>query len=677
MADEEKNEKLLDINKILLSSNIAEELSDEELSEIGSFVFDGYKVDKKSRAAWEESVEQWTKLALQHSEKRNYPWPKAANTKFPVLSTAAMQFAARAYPALVPPNGQLVNTKVIGADPDGEKLKRASRVSKHMSYQLMVEMEDWEEEMDKMLVILPIVGTCFKKTYWDSNKQRNCSSLVLPQDLVVNYWAKTLETAERKTEIIEMSSRVLKERQLSGTYLDIELPEPSLTPIMQDSEGGGSGGLTPPVKADETTPYRILEQHTYYDLDGDGYAEPYVITIEETSKKVLRMVRRFEESGIVYDEEKKNIIRIEPTEYYTKFPFIPNPDGGFYDVGFGLLLGSINETINTSLNQLIDAGTLSNLQSGFISKSLRMKMGEMRFQPGEWKAVNATGDALKNGVLPLPVREPSAVVLNLMQMLVGSSKELASVAEIFVGKMPGQNTPATTTMASIDQGMKLFTAIYKRIYRALQKEYTKLYRLNAIYLEPQKEIAVLDEPIQKTDYETTSFDIMPAADPTAFSQTQKLMKAQGLAEMLPLGTLNPMKVTERILDAQEQPNWQELIMPPQPKGPSPEEVKAQMDQQAALQKAQLEQQKAQAKMENDARKAELDQMTKQAQAAMAAQEKQMEMQHRARMAELEAAIAQIKANQDLKYNAAKHAQDLQNAKEKQALAAQKPDKKTK
>ena len=470
------------LQKILESSNLAADLSDDKLIEIGKDVVSGYETDLDSRKPWEKDLKNWTELALQVASDKTYPWPNAANIKYPLLATAAMQFAARAYPTLIPSNGKVVKCKVIGSDPTGEKTMRAFRVSTHMSYQVMEQMDGWEEDMDKLLIALPISGTCFKKTYWDSSKQQNCSKLVLPKSLVVNYWTRCLEDAERITEVFYLSKRKVKERQNLGIFIDVELGDPQ-TPA-DDVTTSINRSFQLANDFDETTPYTILEQHTYLDLDEDGYAEPYIVTVEAESNKVLRIVPRFSEADVLMDD-KQNVVSIEAIQYYTKYGFIPNPDGGFYDIGFGRLLGPLNNSANTIINQLVDAGSLSNLQAGFIGKGLRIKMGETRFQPGEWKAVNAVGDDLKKQIFPLPVREPSQVLFNLLDLLLKSGKELASVAEIFVGKMPGQNTPATTTMASIEQGMKVFTAVYKRVYRSLTSEFRKIYKLNQQYMNPE------------------------------------------------------------------------------------------------------------------------------------------------------------------------------------------------
>lgn len=645
----------LSIEKILQSTNLAKDMDEKELDDIGRVVHEGYRMDKESRSDWETQVDTWTKMALQAKENKTWPWEKASNVKFPLLSVAAMQFSARAYPSLVPSDGKIVQVRVIGRDPQGQKTNRAARVGEFMSWQLMEEMKDWEDEMDKLLVILPIVGTCFKKTYWDSVNKVNCSTLILPKDLVVNYWAKTLESAERKTEIIMMSPRVLKERMLSEVFLDVKLPDPQIKP--REMATDEVMRTRAPATTDTSTPYTILEQHTFLDLDDDGYPEPYIVTIEEESKKVLRIVARFSQKDVKRNS-KQEIIKIEPTEYYTKYGFIPNPDGGFYDVGFGLLLGSINESINTLVNQLVDSGTINNLQSGFLSKTLRLKLGDTRFKPGEWKMVNASGEVLKNSVVPLPTKEPSNVLLQLFQLLVTSGKELASISEIFVGKMPGQNTPATTTMATVEQGMKLFTAIYKRIYKALTTEFEKLYALNSIYLDEDQAARILDEPITLKDFDMETYDICPAADPTAFSSTQKLLKAQALMELIPLGTVNPQEVTKRILEAQEQPNIEQLMVQPQQQQPDPKVVAIQEKSKADTLAAQVKTQAMQQKAELDKRSAEQKQ-------AQSADEHQINMLAKAQMAKL-----------DLTSKEMTHAQRLAQAREQHSerMSQQKANK---
>jgi len=646
------------------SMNLIDKFSKEDLEKLANQCSDGFEHDLKSRADWEKAAKEWTKLALQVKEQKTYPWPGASNVKYPLLSTAAMQFNARAYPSLVPSTGDIVKTSVIGKDLNGQKKEKADRVSKFMSYQLLHEMQGWEEDMDKLLMMLPIVGMVFKKTYFNSVIKQNVSELVLPENLVVDYWTKTLEDAERVSEIIYMSKRVLKSRQMSGIFAKADIGDPVY--VLDSNNVVG-------MRQDETLPYTIIEQHCFFDNDGDDYPEPYIVTFERYSKKILRIVARYDETGI-YLNEKHELQEIRPIHYYTKYGFIPNPDGSFYDIGFGVLLGPLNESVNTLINQLLDAGHLNNLQAGFLGKGLKLKMGEHQFKPGEWKTINSTADDLKKQILPLPTKEPSAVLFQLMGTLITSGKELASVAEIFVGKMPGQNTPATTTMATIEQGMKVFTAVYKRIYRALSSELQKLYQLNKVYLDPTEYQTVLDIPVDQSDFDDKSYDICPGADPNAMSQTDKLMKAQGLLELLPSGMLDPVKVISRVLEAQEQPNWQELFtsaiqqtgqVPPPPPDPKLQEM---------AMKSQIEQQKAATANEAMQQKMELESRDRQQQMAMKEQEHRQNMAHKEQMAQLDAAEkihmqrifsaqAQAEANQGLVHGEQQHQQKLQQMKE--------------
>jgi chaperonin GroES len=609
----------------LENKNLAEGLEEEKLNKISSQVSDGFEYDKRSRAEWEKNLKCWTDLALQVKEEKTYPWVGAANVKYPLLSTAAMQFNARAYPSLIPATGNIVKCAVIGKDPDQTKLEQSQRVSQFMSYQLLREMRCWEEDMDKLLMMLPIVGTIFKKTYYNPILKHNVSELVLPIDLVVNYWAKNLDDAERISQVILLNRRQLKERQQAGLFLDTELGDPvSWTPE----------GAVEVVQNDETMPYQFIEQHTYYDMDDDGYPEPYIITFERNSRKVVRIVPRFDDTTI-YTSEDGKLQKIDAIQYYTKFSFIPNPDGGFYDIGFGLLLTPINEAVNTTMNQLLDAGHINNLQGGFLGKGLKLKMGEQRWTPGEWKTIQTPADDLRKQVLPLPTKEPSAVLFQLMGTMISSGKELASVAEIFVGKMPGQNTPATTTMATIEQGMKVFTAVYKRVYRALTSEYKKLFKLNSLYLDQSEYQNVLDTQVSLADFDEKTYDICPNADPSTPTQTEKLMKAQALMELLPLGILDPLEVVKRILDAQEQPSPERLFnqqvqqtgqfQPP----PDPKAQELQM-------KAEAEQGKSQMKQQELAFKSELMQRDQQFKQAMEAQKQESELKFKALSAQLDA-----------------------------------------
>lgn len=682
------------LRKYIESVNIAEELDEDKLRKIAFDCAEGFEVDLVSRATWERKIDEYVRLAQQVQDQKAYPWPKASNIKYPLLSTAAMQFAARAYPTLVPSDGHIVNGQVIGKDPDDSKQDQAERIGTYMSYDIMHQMEGWEEGMDKLLIQLPIVGTMFKKTYWDSVKKKNCSHVLLPKHVVVNYWAHNLDHAERISEIIPMTKRMVKQRKMSGMFLkDVDLGAPPSVPF--DSHPRQSQWM--PAN-DDTTPYEIIEQHCYIDLDDDDYAEPYIVTFHRQTRKVLRIAARYDESTILFNDDG-TLAAIGPIHYYTKFGFIPNPDGGFYDIGFGMLLGPLNDSVNTLINQLVDAGTLNNLQSGFIGKGLRLRMGDHRFMPGEWKAVNAVGDDLKKQIFPLPTKEPSPVLFQLMGTLITSGKELASVADIFTGKMPGQNTPATTTMATVEQGMKVFTAIYKRIYRALAEEFCKLFKLNATYLDPQTYASVINEPIGPDDFDETTYRVIPSADPNAVSAQEKLQKAQGLLELLPIGVLDPIQVITRVLKAQEQPNYQQLFnqavqqtgqMPPPPPDPKAQELQMKMQatqqelgmkQQAQQQDQAMSQQSAQAKMAMDKQahdqKMQMEQQTAQMKAAAQlhsdnakVQGELMKNHAQAQMQQQQLQHTEDNHQADLKHGAEAHKATVQQTKEKSKLAAQ-------
>lgn len=585
-------EYAIDLLDILEADNIAEILDPDDLKTIGMEVVEGFNTDKESRTEWEERNNKALDLALQVVEPKNTPWPNAANVKYPLLSTASLQFAARAYPALIPgPN--VVKGRVVGYDTTGEKTQKAIRISKHMSYQVFEEMEDWEEHMDKLCMSLPILGTVFKKTYYDPLKKKNRSEVIYPMDLVVNYYAKTLEDAYRVSHVFELSDNDIYERVASGMYLDVHTDNQEELPDFEDDDSADQSrdrqGLEAP---EEERPDIVIEQHTYFDLDGDGYEEPYIVTVHRGSEKVLRIVKRFEQRDIEQYDGK--VIRISPVHYFTKFSFIPSPDGAFYDIGFGTLLGPINNTINTTINLLLDAGTLSNMGGGFVSKGIKLKGGVVKTKPGEWHNVNTTGDDLRKGLFPIPVREPSNVLFTLLDTMVSAGERLSSVTEIMTGDIPGQNVKAHVALAAIEQGMKVFNAIYKRIHRSLKKEFRKLYDLNAKYLPDVAFFQVLDldmaAPISKADYELGDIDVIPYSDPNVATETQKVSKLEALGPLLTAGLVDPAEYTRRFLEATEQPNPEALIA--KPKGPDPEIQLKMMEQERkraeAESKAQLD-----------------------------------------------------------------------------------------
>lgn len=606
-------ETQLTLEQIQDSQNIAELLSEDDLDEIGNTVIKNYDIDEQSRRSWKQKNTDANELALQLTRQKTFPWPKASNVKFPLLTIASLQFASRAYPSLVKAP-DLVKYRVQGKDEGGVKASRAQRISSHMSYQLLEQDEGWEEDQDKAFLALPIVGCVFKKSYFDPVLGHNCSKLVLPKSLCVHYYARSIEEAERKTEIFELYAREIKERELRGVYTENDYGNP---PAPEEKEEDERQGMSAPL-TDADTPWVFLEQHTYLDLDGDGYKEPYVVTVEKSTKKVARIVARIDsvvtEQALKIEElskkkralaegmptpeevsqiedpaqiemfrrqaeraertiadwdeqiellasQKPKVLKINAIEYYTKYPFIPSPDGGFYDLGFGALLGPINNSVNTILNQLIDSGTLQNGSMGFIGKGARIKGGKVRFSPFEWKRVDVAGAQLKEALVPLPVNQPSAVLFNLLSLLINYAERLGSVTEAMTGENPGQNTPAYNMSAMLEQGLQVFNGIFKRVYRAFRAELRKLYKLNSIYLDEEEYFAYLDSDstVARTDYTADPKDLIPAADPNAFSSKEKLAKAQAIREASQTAPgYDPIKVEQRFLEAMDIPNSAEV-----------------------------------------------------------------------------------------------------------------------
>jgi hypothetical protein len=589
------------LDKAYYSVNIAEDLDEKNLLEIGNSLAELVNDDDLSRSSWLDDQDEWMKLASQVRETKDFPWERASNVKYPLVSLASLQFHARALPSLI--NSNLpVRAKVLGRDPGQAKQMRADRVSRYMSYQVLDEMEEWLDDMDRMMIVLPIIGLCYKKTYYSENLKRNRSVLVMPRDLIVNYFATDYKRA-RLSHVMIMDRNEVKEFQARGIFLEADLQEDS-KPLkgMRDETIGLSA---PGNSASEDTPLELIESHCWWDLDEDGYKEPYIITFHRESRKILRIVARWEEDGIEYNEKGK-IVKIEPCEYFTPFTFLPDPNSAVYGIGFGRLLGPTNESVNTIINQLIDAGTLSNLQSGFLARGVKLKGGATRFRPGEWKIVNTTGDDLRKSIVPMPVRDPSSTLFQLLGMLIESGTRLSSVSDIMVGDNPGQNQPASTTMTVLEQGLKVFTGIYKRIHKALTQEYKKLYKLNFRYMDEMHYQDILDEGAQQPqippntppdqvqqimmmaqenpqpvasimDFSPEGLDIVPASDPNFVSDSQKSMKAQSLLQKLAMGLpLNPVVVTQKVLESEGQEDIQQLMtLPPQP--PSPQQMEFELE----------------------------------------------------------------------------------------------------
>lgn len=574
----------LSIDAILQSDNLIDLLSDQDVQRIGSRCLQEFEYDLASRRNpsddsqdWEKRYDRYLDIAMQVRKAKTFPWPGAANIKMPILTTAAVQFQARAYPAIVD-GSNLVKGRVLGEDsgipqmgpngpvmqpdpetqqpvpvwavPPGAKRARADRIGEHMTWQLLYDMKGWEEDTDRLLLMLPIVGCVFRKTWYDQILGRNVSRLITAKDFVINYWAASIEEAPRFTHILRFYPHEIEERMRTGLWAEIT--------IIPDGRSEKDDSDTAPVD--------FLEQFCRIDLDGDGYPEPYVVTLLRESGKVVRIVPCFDADGVTLINGV--IAKIEPKSYFTKYGFIPSPDGAFYDIGFGSLLDDITAAIDTITNQLLDAGALQNAQGGFVGSGVTMKSGNLAFRLGEWKRVDVTGGSLRDNIFPLNLPGPSSVLFNLLELLISHAKEITSVQDILTGAGQGVNTPATTVLAQIEQATKVMTAIFKRIHRSFGQELRILFGLNRDYLDEKAYYALTDEPgqIGRADYQDKDIDVIPVSDPTMVNDAQRAAKAAVLQGFLNDPLTNQEEVRRRIFTGTGQPDVEALLKvpPPQP-----------------------------------------------------------------------------------------------------------------
>jgi len=601
-----------DIEKLIANTekiNLAADMDEDSLEMLGKEVFELYEIDKESRSHWEEQMANAMKLMTQFPEKKTVPWENASNVKFPLITTAAIQFNARAGSAIIP-GKKVVKSKVTGADPDGKKMKKADRRSAHLNYQLLEEQDEWADCMDKLLIRLPIIGTDFKKTYFDFTDRIVRSDAVSAANLVVNIKAKSLKRA-RKTEHVFLYPNEILERQNSGVFLDsvdIDWDKESQT---TEPEMEMDGDEVNEEMYDPQGTVLFLEQHWRFDLDEDEYPEPYIVTIHAGTRAVVRIVAGYdlEDIAVKFRDQifelddllaqlgegfnpevhfkQMELMKVEAYQYYTKYTLLPAPDNNFYELGLGRLLEPINESINTSINQMFDAGTLANAGGGFV-KGLRKRSGPIKFRVGEWQPVEGVmADNVNQMFFPIPAPGANATLFNLLTFLIDAGRDISSVKDILMGDIPAGDVPATTTLAAIEQGMKLFTGIYQRIHRSLKEEVEKIIRLNRKHLTQEEYMAVLDDPeaIKAIDYSKDVTDVQPVSDPTIISETQKMLKAQDLLQFSGDPLVNQVVIRRRYFEAVDQPNIEELMQVPE-QGPPPELM-------LEMQKLQLEVQKTQ------------------------------------------------------------------------------------
>ena len=506
--------------------NLAEVLDDRELNTIAAELVSSYEEDLDSRDDWFQTYSEGLELLGISSDSRSQPFVGASGVHHPILAEAVTQFQAQAYKEMLPAGGP-VDTEVLGIT-DNAKMEKANRVKNFMNYQITYKMEEYDPEMDQLLFYLPLSGSAFKKVYYDPALGRAVARFVKSEHLVVPYYAVDLLTAPRITHVIHMNENELRKLQISGFYKDTDMMSPTSNPDLTevDDKIDELQGLTRTISDEEFT---LLEMHVNLDLEGfedvdangeeTGLALPYIVTICKDNNKVLAIRPNYDQN----DPMRKKV------EYFTHYKFLPGL--GFYGFGLIHMMGGLTKSVTSILRQLIDAGTLSNLPAGFKSRGLNIQRHDDPLQPGEWRDVDAPGGRLQDAFLPLPYKEPSGTLATLLGALVDSGKRFAATVENPTGD-GNSEAPVGTTVALMEKGQRVMSAIHKRLHYAQRCEFKILKRVFGEFLPPEYPYQVqgASENVFKQDFDG-SVDVIPVSDPNIFSMTQRITLAQTQLQM--------------------------------------------------------------------------------------------------------------------------------------------------
>jgi len=555
-------------------ANLAEYLDDGYMGELSSELRSSYEDDQTSRADWEEAYTKGLDQLGIKQQERTEPFQGASGVTHPLIAESVTQFQAQAYKELLPAGGP-VQTQVMGKQ-DAEREAQAHRVKAYMNYQIMEIMDEYDPDMDQLLFYLPLSGSTFKKVYFDEAKQRSVSKFIPAQDLVVPYSASDLNTASRVTHVLRMDYNQVRKMQVAGFYRDIELETGDLETNEVREKVDEIQGLSK-TYTDEI--YTLLEMHVDLDLEGfedmapdgelTGIQLPYIVTIDESSGDILSVRRNYDEGT---DLAKKR-------QYFVHYKFMPGL--GFYGFGLIHMIGGLGRAATSILRQLIDAGTLANLPAGFKARGVKVRNDDEPLQPGEWRDIDAPGGNIRDSIIPLPYKEPSATLAQLLGALIEGGRRFVSLADEQTNNM-SQDTPVGTTMAMLERGMKVMSAIHKRLHYAQKTEFRILARIFAENL-PQEypyDVAGAERTIMATDFDGR-VDIIPVSDPNIFSMAQRVTLAQ---TQLQLAQSNPQMhnlhaAYRRMYMALEVQNIDEILPPtpePQPIDPAVENARALM-----------------------------------------------------------------------------------------------------
>ena len=501
--------------------NLAEVLDSSSLQTLSSELVDAFEQDKESRKDWLDVFTKGLELLGIQTEEREEPFPGATGVHHPLLSEAVTQFQAQAYKELLPSGGP-VKTRVMGNE-SPEAMSQSQRVKEFMNYQITEVMQEYDPEMDSLLFYLPLAGSAFKKVYYDNLLGRATSRLVKAEDLVVAYETTDLETSPRFTHVISMTGNDLKKLQMNGTYRDVQIGEAGVDLEYNEAKEkiDELQGIEPPLA--DYNEYSVLELHVNLelpDIDNYGFAVPYIVTILEDSDEILSIRRNWEQGDELFRKK----------EYFVHYKFLPGL--GFYGFGLIHMIGGLTKSATSILRQLIDAGTLSNLPAGFKARGMRVQGEDEPLRPGEFRDVDVPGGTIRDALMPLPYKEPSSVLAQLLGVIIESGRRFASIADMQVGDIGSQQLPVGTTVAMLERGTKVMSAIHKRLHFAQKKEFRLLASIFSKSLPP---VYPYDVPGATREIKAADFDdrvdIIPVSDPNIFSMAQRVMLAQQELQM--------------------------------------------------------------------------------------------------------------------------------------------------
>ena len=574
-------EKLL---KFVQAENVAKLLDEDELKKIAENASHDFDIDEESCRDWIDMNKEALKMIKAETKSehtKNYAHSKVI---YPLLASATIQLASRLIPHLVR-NNKVAECAVLGPDPDGIKAQKAEMISNFFSYDLLVESDSWLKESHKLIHMVSAWGTGYRKLYYDEGQDKVLSEVISPEDVIINSNTSCIEKSRRITIRNFMTKNEITEKIRSDLFLDVDI---------EDLKSGSTGDEEDLQDLQDTNPvYQILEQFCYIDMDDDGYEEPYIVFFHQASNKVLGIYAGYNVEDIHVNAAGK-IKKIIPRPYVIDYHCIDDPAGKYHSMGLNHLLFHQNKSITSVLRQLIDSGTLANQQGGFVTKAFKTKKREIKQELGKFTQLEIPPNVdIRTQIMPLPFKEPSAVLFSLLGLLIEAGKETGFVTQALMGESEGQNTPATTMLAIIEQGTRAFKPMVQKLFHSLKKEFKMMFYLYGKFSEHGRFVKYQDLDIQlgKEVFNDSEIDIMPVADPTHSSEAHRYIKLQALQQLMQtplINILNLPALAARIFKDLQIERPEELIAQPQPEKPDPKEMEIQMKHQREMMKIELD-----------------------------------------------------------------------------------------